>query len=152
MILAAVAFVAVQPTLLPVLGLHANAWWGVPAQTVGALFLVGGLGLHGWSRAHLRQFYAERVEIQPGHVLINTGPYAYVRHPMFTSYFVLILGLLLVNPALPTLLMAVYAFWDFTQAARQEEELLSQSLPDYADYMAKTPRFIPRPGGWSRKS
>ena len=144
MVLAAVAFLTAQPIFLPGLGLHTDAWWGALVQATGFLFLLSGLGLHGWSRAHLRQFYAERVEIQPRHCLIDTGPYIYVRHPMFTSYFMLIIGLSLVNPAVPTLLMAVYTFWDFGQAAKQEEILLGENLPGYTDYMARTSRFFPR--------
>jgi protein-S-isoprenylcysteine O-methyltransferase Ste14 len=57
----------------------------------------------------------------------------------------MVIGLFLVNPALTTLAMLIYTFWDFTRAARQEEELLSKSLPDYAAYMARTARFLPNP-------
>jgi protein-S-isoprenylcysteine O-methyltransferase Ste14 len=96
-----------------------------------------------WARLHLRQFYAERVEVQPEHYVVDTGPYAHVRHPLFTSFFVFVTGLLLVSPALPTLLVAAYAFWDFSRAARQEEELLSEHLAGYKDYMARVPRFVP---------
>lgn len=60
-------------------------------------------------------------------------------------------GLLLINPALPTLLLTLYAMWDLTRAARQEEQLLSRELPGYTEYMARTPPFLPRlsrpPGG-----
>jgi protein-S-isoprenylcysteine O-methyltransferase Ste14 len=58
----------------------------------------------------------------------------------------LIIGLLLINPAIPTLLMVIYTFWDFSRAARQEEELLSRDVPGYAGYMAQTPPFFPRLG------
>jgi protein-S-isoprenylcysteine O-methyltransferase Ste14 len=150
MVVAMAVFAVAQPVFLPWLGLRVTAWWGALIQTVGIALLLGGLGLHGWARLHLRQFYAERVEIQPGHRLIDTGPYAYVRHPLFSSYFMLAVGLLLVNPALPTLLTVAYTFWDFVRAARQEEELLSERLPGYADYMARTSRFFPRPYKRSR--
>ncbi len=99
-----------------------------------------------WARVHLRQFYAERVELQPGHQLVCSGPYARVRHPLFLSYFMLAFGVLLVNPALPTLAIVIYALWDFTRAARQEEQLLAANLPGYAEYMARTGRFLPRLG------
>jgi protein-S-isoprenylcysteine O-methyltransferase Ste14 len=52
--------------------------------------------------------------------------------------------MMLVNPALTTLAMAVYVAIDFTSAARQEEALLSERLPEYAGYMQRTGRFIPR--------
>ena len=140
----ATIFLIVQPALLPWMGLHTNAWWGLLLQTVGILLTLGGLGLHWWSRTHLQQFYAERAEVQPGHRLVDSGPYAYVRHPMFSSYFMFASGLLLINPALPTLVIAIYTFWDFAHAARQGEKLLAENLPDYIDYMARTPRFVPK--------
>jgi protein-S-isoprenylcysteine O-methyltransferase Ste14 len=146
MIFAAVSAMILQPIVLPGLSLYIQARWGFLIQIMGIILAVGGLILHGWSRLHLQHFYAERVEKQPGHNVVNTGPYAYVRHPVFTSFFMLIIGLLLVNPALPTLLMVIYTFWDFSRAAKQEEDLLSHEVPGYADYMAQTPPFFPRFG------
>lgn len=143
--LAAAALLIAQPTLLPWLGLQVDTFWGLAIQIAGGLLVLGGLGLHGWSRAHLRQFYAEDAKLEPDHYVVDTGPYAYVRHPMFTSYFLLAIGLVLVNPAVPAVLMAVYAFWDFSQAAKRDEALLRDEVPGYADYMSRTTRrFMPR--------
>ena len=144
MILATTAFLVLQPLVLPWLGIKVHAWWGALAQAIGLLVIAGAQVLHTWARAHLRQFYTERVEVQPEHLVVNTGPYAHVRHPTFTSFFMFVIGLLLVNPALPTLLVALYTFWDFGRAAKQEEALLGERLPGYVDYMARTPRFVPR--------
>jgi protein-S-isoprenylcysteine O-methyltransferase Ste14 len=144
MALAAGALLVLQPILLPWLSLRINAWWGALIQLVGLILIVWALLLHTWSRLHLQQFYAERVELQAEHRLVDTGPYRYVRHPLFTAYFLFVSGVLLINPALPTLLVAVYAYWDFFGAAKDEEELLGQKLPGYDRYMACTPRFLPR--------
>ena len=139
-----VIFIIVQPIALPQLGVHTEAWWGALAQAVGIILTISALIVQTWSRVHLQQFYAERVEVQPEHFVVKSGPYAYVRHPFFTSLFMFAIGLLLVNPALPTLLITIYVFWDFSRAARQEEALLSKNLADYVDYMACVPRFLPR--------
>ena len=93
---------------------------------------------------HLQQYYAERVEVQPEHQVINPGPYALVRHPVITSFFGISTGLFFINPALTTLAALLYTLWDFGRAARQEEELLTQTLPGYSDYARQTPRFLPR--------
>jgi protein-S-isoprenylcysteine O-methyltransferase Ste14 len=145
MAMIAAAFVVVQPTVLPWLGLSTAAWWGLLVQAVGLVIVLGSLALHWWARTHLGQFYGEREELQPGQTLVTTGPYAYMRHPIYTSYFMLAIGLTLINPALPTLLAVLYAFVDFSLATRREEKLLAESLPGYADYAARTPRFLPRP-------
>jgi len=140
-----------QPVLLPKLGLSTDMLWGFALQVLGIATVLIGLTLHVWAREHLQHFYTERVEFQKGHVVVNTGPYAIMRHPTFTSFMLMTVGLLLVNPALTTLFTAMYAIWDFTRAARQEEELLSAKLPGYAEYMARTPRFLPRIRGRGRR-
>jgi protein-S-isoprenylcysteine O-methyltransferase Ste14 len=143
--------ITLQPTVWPQLGLYTSAWWGLLVQIGGLAMLVGALTLHGWARMHLGQFYAERSsDIQQGQYVVNTGPYAYVRHPIYTSYFMLASGLLLSNPALTTLLLASYAFVDFSLAPRREEKLLVKNVPGYADYMARTPRFFPKLSGAKR--
>jgi len=140
--LAAVILIA-QPVILPGLGLRIAAPWGWIAQTAGLLLMTGGLALHWWARVHLGQFYGEREEVQQGQFLVQGGPYAHIRHPIYSSYFAIALGLVLFNPALLTLLMAIYAFVDFSLAVRREEQLLAEQLPGYVGYMCRTSRFLP---------
>jgi protein-S-isoprenylcysteine O-methyltransferase Ste14 len=138
-----VAFVAAQPIILPGLSVRIMQVSGLVLQMLGLACLAGSLRLNIWARQHLQQFYSERVEIQPEHAIIDTGPYAYVRHPVFTSLFGLVIGLMMVNLSLPTVILALYTFWDFTRAARQEEALLAHNLPGYQAYMRRTNAFIP---------
>jgi protein-S-isoprenylcysteine O-methyltransferase Ste14 len=142
MVLAAV--VVLQPVLWPELGLYTSSALGLMMQLLGLLLMTGGLALHWWARLHLRQFFGERVEFQPGQWLVESGPYAYVRHPIYTAFFLCVTGLLLVNPALTTLLVVLYFLADFSRAARQEEALLRAELPGYEAYMHRTSRYVPR--------
>jgi protein-S-isoprenylcysteine O-methyltransferase len=130
--------------LFPGLGLHIDHVWGLVVQSVGVLLVVGGLGLQWWARSHLRHFYVEDVHFQDGQYLIDSGPYRLVRHPVFTSFFMIAVGLALVNPAVTTFLLLIYVFVDFPRAARKEEELLTRELPEYASYMQRTGRFLPK--------
>ena len=139
-----VAVLVLQPVLLPQLSFRTSQLWGWWFQLLGLIVILAALALHIWSRFHLQQFYAERVEVQPEHQVINTGPYALMRHPVITSFFGISTGLFLINPALTTLAALFYTLWDFGRAARQEEELLTQTLPGYDDYARQTPRFLPR--------
>jgi protein-S-isoprenylcysteine O-methyltransferase Ste14 len=140
------ALLILQPIFLPWLGWSTPATWGLFIQIIGILVVIAAFSLHAWARIHLQQFYAERVEVQPNHRVIDTGPYRLMRHPVITSFFGLVIGMFLIVPALTTLALMIYVFWDFSRAARQEEILLSKELPDYADYMGRTPRFLPRLG------
>lgn len=139
-----VAALILQPLLFPFLSFRTMQAWGLAIQILGAILVLVALALHIWSRVHLRQFYAERVEVQPEHQVIDSGPYAWMRHPVITSFFGIAIGLFLINPSPLTLLALLYTIWDFGRAARQEEELLTRTLPGYSDYARRTPRFLPR--------
>jgi protein-S-isoprenylcysteine O-methyltransferase Ste14 len=143
-IFALVAILVLQPILLPILSVRIKETWGLLIQILGVLILITALALHIWSRVHLQHFYAERVEVQPEHKVIDTGPYRLMRHPVITSFFGIATGLFLINPALTTLAALIYTIWDFTRAAHQEEDLLTKTLSGYADYARRTPRFLPR--------
>lgn len=143
-IFAMAAVLILQPVFLPGISFRTAQLWGLAAQAVGIFVILASLGLHIWARTHLQHFYAERVEIQPEHEVIDTGPYALMRHPVITSFFGIATGLFLVNPALTTLVALLYTIWDFMRAAKQEEDLLTKTLPGYAEYANRTPRFLPR--------
>lgn len=133
-----------QPVWWPWLGWATSAAWGLGVQLVGCVIVALGLSLHWWARINLGQFYSEREELQPGQFLIRQGPYLYIRHPIYTSYFLLVIGLVLIDPAVPTLLTALYAFYDFYTAAVREEKLMAGQLAGYDEFLARTPRFFPR--------
>jgi protein-S-isoprenylcysteine O-methyltransferase Ste14 len=117
-------------------------------QVIGILFIVASLSLQLWARLHLGRFYAERAEFQPGHRLISTGPYAYMRHPLFTSYFLFGIGLFLIAPSVLTLSICIYIFWNFSKAAIKDEKVMAENMPEYKAYMQRTPRFFPF-GRWA---
>jgi protein-S-isoprenylcysteine O-methyltransferase Ste14 len=133
-----------QPVILPWLGIYTAQVWGVILQAIGTILILFSYVLHIWSRVHLQKFYAERVELQPDHKVIDTGPYALVRHPIIVSFFMLAGGLLIFAPAVTTLFLFVYTVWDFSRAACQEEDLMKKELPGYLEYMRRVPRFFPR--------
>ena len=139
-----VTVLVLQPILLPILSFRTTASWGLVIQMMGVFIVLIALALHIWSRVHLQHFYAERVEVQPEHRVIDTGPYQLMRHPVITSFFGIATGLFLINPSILTLATLLYTVWDFSRAAQKEEELLTKTLPGYADYARRTPRFLPR--------
>ena len=143
-IFAMVAVLVLQPFLFPRVSFPIRPAWGLLIQAIGVMIIFVSLALHVWSRIHLQEFYAERVEVQPEHRVINTGPYALMRHPVITSFFGIATGLFLINPSPLTIAALLYTLWDFSRAAHQEEDLLSQTLPGYADYARQTPRYLPR--------
>jgi protein-S-isoprenylcysteine O-methyltransferase Ste14 len=82
---------------------------------------------------------------QQGRRLATTGPYAYVRHPQYAGFILIMLGFLLQWPTLLTLLMFPILVWMYVRLARREEREVRTELGDaYARYAATTPGFVPR--------
>jgi protein-S-isoprenylcysteine O-methyltransferase Ste14 len=140
--------ILLQPVILPVIGFSTDAFWGLSVQVFGGVSVLLAFGVHIWARLHLQHFYTERVEVQPDHKVIDTGPYAFVRHPIITSFFLLSGGLFLLNPALTTLFIVSYTVWSFGGSAKEEDKVLSANVPGYADYLKRTPSFLP--GLWKK--
>ncbi|MFO7584356.1 MAG: isoprenylcysteine carboxylmethyltransferase family protein [Anaerolineales bacterium] len=136
--------VVLQPAFFPIIGFFTQKSWGLMVQVFGFVLVILSFVIHIWARLHLQKFYAERVEIQSDHKLINTGPYKWMRHPLVTSFFLLGTGVFFLSPALTTLVAMLYVYWDFSRAAKAEDELLGKNLPGYLDYMERVPRFLPR--------
>jgi protein-S-isoprenylcysteine O-methyltransferase Ste14 len=91
-----------------------------------------------------------RMSVTPGDKteLITTGPYAYVRHPIYALSILLMLCTLLVVPTGPVLLMAAVHITLMLVKARNEERFLAGVHgPAYERYCRQTGRFLPRLGG-----
>ena len=77
--------------------------------------------------------------------LAVTGPYAYLRHPQYIGFVLIMLGFLVQWPTLLTLLMFPILVTMYIRLARREErEAVAQFGKDYLIYAAKTPAFFPR--------
>lgn len=75
----------------------------------------------------------------------TTGPYAYLRHPQYTGFILIMLGFLIQWPTLLTLLMFPILVTMYVRLARREErEAMAQFGKSYLNYAAKTPAFLPR--------
>jgi protein-S-isoprenylcysteine O-methyltransferase Ste14 len=86
-------------------------------------------------------------EAQRTHWLATAGPYAYVRHPQYMGFILIMLGFLLQWPTLPTLVMFPILVVMYVRLARREErEALAEFGEAYARYAANTPAFFPRIG------
>jgi protein-S-isoprenylcysteine O-methyltransferase Ste14 len=132
-----------QPLLWPSLGLRIPGPFGLSLQLAGVALALVAAALNAWARQCLGVYYAQRAELQEAHRVIQHGPYAYVRHPIYSAYILVAAALLMVLPSLPMLLVSVHAYRLFHQTAVRDEDFLRAQLPGYDDYMQHTPRFLP---------
>jgi protein-S-isoprenylcysteine O-methyltransferase Ste14 len=91
-------------------------------------------------------------EAQRERRLATAGPYAYVRHPQYAGFILIMLGFLAQWPTLVTLLMFPILVAMYVRLARREEcEALAEFGEAYGRYAANTPAFFPRLGHAARK-
>ncbi|MCY1290614.1 Isoprenylcysteine carboxyl methyltransferase (ICMT) family protein [compost metagenome] len=85
------------------------------------------------------------LEIREKHQLISKGPYAVVRHPMYTSFLLMVIGqmFLLSNWVAGLLGVAGFAVLFFLRVDKEERLMLEFFGPEYRAYMDRTKRIIP---------
>jgi protein-S-isoprenylcysteine O-methyltransferase Ste14 len=84
-------------------------------------------------------------EAQRAGKLATSGPYAYVRHPQYDGFILIMLGFLFQWPTLITLIMFPILVTMYVRLARREErEVLAEFGELYELYMRLTPAFWPR--------
>jgi protein-S-isoprenylcysteine O-methyltransferase Ste14 len=108
------------------------------------LALTGGL-LSAWARVTLGRLFSPHLGVQREHQLIESGPYAIVRHPMYLGIIDFIFGSALVwNDAGLLALAAAFTVF-FTVQLRFEEEIFARHFGEaYARYRRRTPALLPR--------
>jgi protein-S-isoprenylcysteine O-methyltransferase Ste14 len=82
-----------------------------------------------------------------GSKLVVSGPYAYVRNPLYAGNIILYTGVgIMSNALVPYLQLAALAYFAFqyTAIVSLEEEYLSKTFPEWADYVQQVPKFIPK--------
>lgn len=87
------------------------------------------------------------IEVQQGQQVITTGPYAVVRHPMYSTILVLFVATPVALGSWWAVLPALLLGPLLAVRVRDEESLLRQELPGYAEY-ARTTRWRLLPGVW----
>jgi protein-S-isoprenylcysteine O-methyltransferase Ste14 len=114
-------------------------------QIVGAILLVGFMPLAILTfRENAFLATTVRVQKERGQTVISTGPYHYVRHPLYTSALLFFLGTPLLLGSWYGLLFVPIVIAGLVGRTLLEEHVLREELPGYAAYMAQVKyRFIP---------
>jgi len=111
---------------------------------VGVALLVLGLAFTVWARLHLGQNWSGTVTLKEGHELIRSGPYAYVRHPIYTGLLVALLGSAVACGELRAMIGLSVVAGAFIRKLRIEERLMREIFPgQYQRYCAQVPALVP---------
>ncbi len=130
------------------LRLRENA--AVPVIVAGTAIYAIAVLLRYWILHHLGHQWTVHVDEElPDRQLVRTGPYRFVRHPLYAEAFLEVIGIALLAGSLPALLVALLVFIPLEMhRAYFEERYLKQIFGDeYADYKRETWAFFPLPFG-----
>jgi protein-S-isoprenylcysteine O-methyltransferase Ste14 len=114
------------------------------SQIIGVVICVGGLSVTLWARRILAGNWSSDVTFKHGHELVRTGPYRFVRHPIYTGLLLMFLGTAIYIGELRGFLSIPLVTIGFWIKLRQEERLLRQHFPEtYPIYQQEVKALVP---------
>ncbi|EPR43628.1 phospholipid methyltransferase [Desulfovibrio sp. X2] len=118
-----------------------RAAWVFPA---GAVLTSAGLLFCIWARRVLGRNWSGAVSVKQGHELVTTGPYALVRHPIYSGLLLALAGTALALGEFRGLLAVAIAAAGFLHKIRLEEVFMREVFGDaYAAYAERVPALLP---------
>lgn len=112
---------------------------------LGASLTVAGVAFAIWARAHIGQYWSASVALREGHRLIRTGPYAHIRHPIYSGVLLALAGTCLATGSYRAITLLAVVLAGLTVKARKEEALLSGEFgPAFDEHRRRTGFFLPK--------
>lgn len=109
---------------------------------VGAALTIVGVLIAIWARWYLAENWGMPMAVKENPELVTNGPYAYIRHPIYTGILLAMLGSGLVQPGL--FIIGIFSVGYFVYSAYKEQQRFLQEFPEtYPDYVRRTKMFIP---------
>jgi protein-S-isoprenylcysteine O-methyltransferase Ste14 len=114
-------------------------------SVVGFIFIAFGYAFASWALAENRFFSGVvRIQTDRGHVVCDTGPYRFVRHPGYAGNILPLFGIVLALGSVWTLIPAAVASIIAVIRTVLEDQTLQEELPGYRDYAQRVRyRLIP---------
>jgi protein-S-isoprenylcysteine O-methyltransferase Ste14 len=117
---------------------RSGAWLCVAGVAAGIVFTW-------WARLHLGRLWSGRITRKADHRVVDSGPYALVRHPIYSGLLLALLATTAVKGTLFGVAGFLFLLLGFWMKARLEERWLIDELNDgaYTDYRARVPMLLP---------
>jgi protein-S-isoprenylcysteine O-methyltransferase Ste14 len=113
-------------------------------QGAGLLLMLVGLGFAVWARFILGRNWSGTVTVKENHVLITRGPYAWVRHPIYTGILLAALGTAIVGGTFASLVVVALVTLALWLKLRIEERFMLETFGEqYASYRQRVKALIP---------
>jgi len=113
-------------------------WLGIIIALVPIFFLI-------WVHQHLDKQWSIALELVEDHKLIITGPYKYVRHPMYLGSFIYTIGLMMISLDVLVILFFSFSIWvNYRRIPREEQMLIDEFGDEYIKYIKRSGKLLPR--------
>jgi protein-S-isoprenylcysteine O-methyltransferase Ste14 len=115
-----------------------------PLTQLGTIINVAGLLFTVWARIHLGRNWSAAVTLKQDHELVRSGPYAWVRHPIYTGCLLALCGCVLINAEIRGVIGFIIVFVATAYKARMEESVLANYFgADYVNYRERVRALVP---------
>ena len=141
LLIALLVFYALDPPWIKALDFGLPPW----LRWIGFAIGLASLVLWTWTQVALDTLWSAQLQLRREHHLVVTGPFARMRHPMYTAMCGWGIGLALVTASWIFVFIALIVFIVFfTRVPKEEQMMLQQFGDEYREYMSRTGRFLPR--------
>lgn len=114
-------------------------------EGLGIVITLTGFAFAIWARIHLGRNWSSSVTAKIGHELICSGPYEWVRHPIYTGLLLALFGTALVRGQVRGLLALVLVYMAWKIKSRVEEHMMTSTFgEEYSAYASTTGAMFPR--------
>lgn len=114
-------------------------------RIVGITLTALGIGFAIWARFYIGENWSGSVTVKVGHELIRTGPYSWVRHPIYSGMLLAALGTGLVGGQIRSVIAVPLLWLGFWMKTRVEERFMLKTFgAQYQEYSRSTGALIPR--------
>lgn len=122
-----------------------NISWSHPLilRVIGVLMFVSGLSTAIWARRHLGKNWGTPMSIKANPDLITSGPYKYIRHPIYSGILLASLGTALAVSYFWLAIMLISGAYFIYSATVEEKDMTKQFPYKYPDYKKKSKMLIP---------
>jgi protein-S-isoprenylcysteine O-methyltransferase Ste14 len=116
----------------------------VVTLAIGLCLAVTGVSIAGWARHHLGKYWSGRITLKVDHHVIQSGPYAFVRHPIYSGILLALLGTVISIGTVQSCIAIALMFASFVRKLTLEERWLCAHLgAEYDEYRRRVKALIP---------
>jgi protein-S-isoprenylcysteine O-methyltransferase Ste14 len=130
-----------QPEILSWAALPLPAW----LRWIGLVMAAGSLPLFWWVHSALGSNFSGTLHVREEHTLVTHGPYRRVRHPMYTAFYIYLLGILFLtaNWFIGGFFLTGLTVVVINRLKNEESAMVEKFGDRYLEYMKHTGRFLP---------